>query len=97
MRFIGIRRALAWQSKHEPTTPQAELVASIQTSDGGSFYLGDGYCAFSGSLYDGIPADTLTLTGETREGRVWWFHHDYHTAHNGVPGVIGGKFTVSYN
>jgi hypothetical protein len=63
-------------------------VPSIQTSDGGSFYLGDGYCSFSGGLHPGIPADTLNLTEETREGQVWFFHHNYTTAHNGIDVVI---------
>jgi len=57
---------------------------TVQTSDGGSFYLGDGYCSFSGGLHPGIATDTLTLTGNTREGSVWFFHHDFTTAHNGV-------------
>jgi hypothetical protein len=57
---------------------------SVQTSDGGSFYLGDEGCSFSGGLYPGVYTDTLTLTGETREGSVWFFHHNYATAHNGV-------------
>jgi hypothetical protein len=56
----------------------------VQTSDGGSWYLGPGYCSFSGSLYSIVPFASLTLTTETKLGRVWFFHHDYHTAHNGV-------------
>ena len=58
--------------------------ASAQTSEGGSFYLGDGYVSFSGGLHPGIPVDTLTRTEEMRPGSVWVFHHDWHTAHNGV-------------
>ena len=57
---------------------------SLQTSDGGSFYLGNGYLSFSGSLYRGISPETLTLTDETREGGAWFFHHDQHQAHSGV-------------
>jgi len=65
---------------------------TVQTSDGGSFYLANGSLSYSGGLYHGwnnvirpgIPIETLTLTGETREGAVWFFHHDWHTAHNGV-------------
>lgn len=56
----------------------------VQTCDGGSFYLGNGYVSMSGSLYRGVPMDTLTPTEETRPGAVWFFHHDWHTAHNGV-------------
>ena len=57
---------------------------AVQTSSGGSWYLGDGYCAFSGGLYRAVAGATLTYTGQNRDGAVWFFHHDYHTAHNGV-------------
>lgn len=56
----------------------------VQTSDGGSFYVGEGYCSFSGSLYTPVPADTLTDTGEVETIPAWFFHHDWHTAHNGI-------------
>ncbi len=56
----------------------------VQTSGGGSWYLGDGYASFSGSLYPSVGASTLTRTDERREGLVWFFHHDWHEAHNGV-------------
>lgn len=55
-----------------------------QTSEGGSFYLGEHGCSFSGSLHPSVPTETLTLTDERRDGYVWIFHHDWHTAHNGV-------------
>ena len=57
---------------------------SAQTSDGGSFYLGDGYVSMSGALHDSVPTDSLVITGERRAGAVWFFHHDHATAHNGV-------------
>jgi hypothetical protein len=58
---------------------------SVQTSDGGSFYLGDGYMSFSGSLYTSVPIETLTLIeGTRREAWAWFFHHDHRTAHNSV-------------
>jgi hypothetical protein len=56
----------------------------VQTSDGGSYYLGNGYVSMSGSLYRTVPNESLTLTDETRPGWVWIFHHDMHVAHNGV-------------
>lgn len=65
---------------------------SIQTSDEGSFYLGDGYVSFSGSLRQGVPFATLADTGDTHDGSVWFFHHDYHQAHNGVDATV--KFRV---
>jgi hypothetical protein len=63
-------------------------VDSIQTSDGGSWYLGDGYVSFSGGLHPGVERASLTLTDETQRGSVWIFHHDYATAHNGVNASI---------
>lgn len=57
---------------------------SVQTSDGGSWYLGHGYTSFSGGLFDGVPHSSLTLTNETKPGSCWFFHHDYATADNGV-------------
>lgn len=57
---------------------------TVQTSDGGSFYLGEGYCSFSGGLHPGIPLTTLTKTETVRDGAVWFFHHDTHRAFNAV-------------
>jgi hypothetical protein len=57
---------------------------SVQTSDGGSWYLGNGYASFSGGLYGGVKRETLTLTDERKLGSCWIFHHDYAQAGNGV-------------
>ncbi len=57
---------------------------TYQTSDGGSWYLGDGFCSFSGSLYNSVPHSSLMLTGAIKTGRVWFFHHDYPGANLGV-------------
>lgn len=56
----------------------------LQTSDGGSWYLGDGYISFSGGLHPTIKRDTLTLAAEHRDAAVWIFHHDMAAAHRGV-------------
>lgn len=56
----------------------------IQTCDGGSFYLGDGYVSMSGSLYGKIPHSSLTLTEQVHDGSVWFFHEDWAKAHNAV-------------
>lgn len=56
----------------------------IQTSDGGSWYLGNGYVSMSGSLYGCIPTDSLKLTDERKRGSVWIFHHDFAGAGRGV-------------
>jgi hypothetical protein len=60
--------------------------ASVQTSDlgAGRFYLGGAGLSYSGGLHPGVIRDSLTDTGETREGNAWIFHHDQHRAHNGV-------------
>ena len=63
-------------------TPRAEW--SYQTSDGGSWYFEGGVCSFSGGLHAGVPHDTLRDTGETREGSVWFFHHNWSGAGRGV-------------
>lgn len=66
----------------DPEFPQA------QTSDGGSYYLGDGYVSMSGGLYPPVHTNTLTDTGETKLGSVWFFHHDRSGAHRGVDTAI---------
>lgn len=59
-------------------------LGSYQTSDSGSWYLGNGYVSFSGGLYCGVPGSTLTVTKEKRLGRVWFFRNNWAEAHNGV-------------
>lgn len=83
------RISYVWRDEHE-------TVFSVQTSTGGSYYLGKGYVSMSGSLFGGVKPDTLTLTDETRDGGVWFFHHDWHTAHNGVDVTVPFRvFTCS--
>ena len=73
----GVTRRISHVWRFEPTT--------AQTSDGGSYYLGnDGSVSFSGSLYRGVDIKTLTFTGEFRPASVWFFHHNWMEAHNGV-------------
>jgi hypothetical protein len=45
---------------------------SIQTSTGGSFYIGNGYMSFSGGLYSGVDFAQFTRTDETMHGRCWF-------------------------
>ena len=61
---------------------------SAQYTWGGSFYLGNGYVSYSGGLEPGIPLDSLTLTSESKPGNVWFFHHDWSKAHNGVSATV---------
>jgi hypothetical protein len=77
----GITRRIShiWDWENDVAT------MSIQTSTGGSFYLDTGgSCSFSGGLYPAVPFTACTLTEEVRDGAVWFFHHNYTTAHNGV-------------
>lgn len=49
----------------------------MQTSDGGSFHLGEYGVSFSGSLFSTVPTESLTLTDERLAGRVWIEHHGW--------------------
>lgn len=40
--------------------------------------------SYSGSLFDAIDSDTMTLTDETADVSAWFFHHEWACAHNGV-------------
>jgi hypothetical protein len=71
------RISYIWRDEHDQAF-------NVQTSDGGSYYLGKGYVSMSGSLYDGVEPSTLTDTGRRVMGSVWFFHHDHRMAHNGV-------------
>jgi hypothetical protein len=75
----GVTRRISyiWRDEHD-------VPFSAQTSDGGSYHLGNGYVSMSGGLYAGVKPETLTLTDQQRDGRVWFFHHDHWTAHNDI-------------
>jgi len=49
-----------------------------------SFYLGEGYTQFSGSLDKAILKNKLILTNEIKEGHFWFFHHHEVCAYNSV-------------
>lgn len=53
-----------------------------------SFYFGDGFASFSGSLDSMIPREQIEATGEHVNGGVWFFHHDSAGAHRGVHAEI---------
>ena len=58
---------------------------TVQTSEGGSFYLGEGgHASFSGGLNPSVPKEQLRKTEEILSGRFWFFHRDFWMAHNGV-------------
>lgn len=54
----------------------------------GSYYLGDGYMDYSGSLYHCQDARQFERTGEFKQGRAWFFHHDYHRAFGGIDVLV---------
>ena len=61
-----------------------QTTASGEFAGDASFYFGDGYMNFSGSLDHAIPKTNLHDTGSKKLGRCWFFHHDFPAAHNGV-------------
>lgn len=63
---------------------RAEWIQPTAGNGDTSFYLGDGYMSFSGSLNSAIYAENFTETAETMQGSAWFFHHDFAQAHNGV-------------
>lgn len=83
------RISYIWAFEEEPRETW-----SVQTSDvgGSGWYFGDGHVSYSGSLYRSVKYGTLTPTDETRDCPVWFFHHDWAQAHNGV--YCHAKFRV---
>lgn len=60
-----------------------------QTTDDGSFYLGDGYVSYSGGLFSGVKTNTLSLNNNEKQlGRFWFFHHNDRKAHNSVECIL---------
>lgn len=59
---------------------------SLQTGghSGSSYYLGDGYLSYSGSLDSGISRASLIQTNYTKMGDVWFFDEDWAGAGRGV-------------
>ena len=50
----------------------------------GQYYLGNYGCSYSGSLDPGIPLELMQPTDRYKNGDVWFFNQDHHTAHNGT-------------
>jgi len=95
--LILIRNLLAWNKRFEPRVGDFVKLAdgsvhrfshdwgdSLQHSKGGSWYFGEGFMSFSGSLEPSIPIGKLKATDETRMGACWFFHGDWHRAHSAV-------------
>lgn len=61
------------------------LQTTVGASNGSGFYMGkDGFASFSGGLDPTLPFGALHDTGEVKEGRFWFFHHETWRANNGV-------------
>lgn len=73
------RIAHVWTGDGQPEHIQPNLA-----SQGGSYYLGEGYVSYSGGLASAIPWCHFSRSSERMRGVIWFFHHDYATAHNGV-------------
>lgn len=52
------------------------------------YYLGHGYCSFSGTLGELIPKNTIEDTGQIDHAPIWFFSHDQARAFNGVHATI---------
>lgn len=52
------------------------------------YYLGHGYCSFSGTLGDFIAKSDLADTGRIDNAAIWFFHHDQARAFNAVHAMI---------
>lgn len=57
---------------------------SVQTSDGGSWYISDNAVSFSGGLFPCVKKETLSLVNTKETGIFWFFSHDEWRANNGV-------------
>jgi hypothetical protein len=69
---------------HRFTEDWGEDIQTVAAGQG-SFYLGDGYMDYSGGLDPAIPKTKLSeVSGQTRRGWCWFFHHGRAMAHNGV-------------
>lgn len=91
IRFAGgVERRISYIWRDEHDTP-----FSVQTSAGGSYYLGNGGLSMSGSLFTGIEPETLTDTGETLPGSVWFFHHNRMVAGGGRDATIAFRVFAS--
>jgi hypothetical protein len=82
----GVRRRVSYIWPVDCFSADPGRGVGVQTSEPerGRWYLGDGYCSYSGALYAYVRADTLALTDERRTGDCWTFHHAQMRAHNGI-------------
>ena len=83
--FNDCERRISYIWKYDENT-EIKSVAEwgIQTSNPhSSYYLGEGYVSFSGSLYTCIKGELLQWSGIQKDANVWFFNRDHRRAHNG--------------
>lgn len=66
------------------TYGHGDIIQAGGTTDHFGYYLGWGYCSYSGSLNHGIKKSDLILTEETKQGKIWFFKDDQSGAHRGI-------------
>ena len=70
------------RNEYGDISPVAEW--GIQTSSPcASYYLGNGYVSFSGSLFVSVKGGWLQWSGEQKDANVWFFNRDHWSAHCG--------------
>lgn len=63
---------------------EIQTTSGFQAQDASFYFTSTGHCSFSGSLDPSIPKARLVETEQSKEGRVWFFHHDHAGASRGV-------------
>ncbi len=56
----------------------------LQTSESGSYYLGNGLVSMSGWLNPSIPLNEIVPTTLKKEGNFWFFHNDMQAGSNSI-------------
>jgi hypothetical protein len=80
----GTLKRVAHVWKDENDKPESIQPTMYEAGRDWSFYLGEGWMSFSGSLNTGIAASHFRKTDELMQGTCWFFHHDYATAGGAV-------------
>jgi hypothetical protein len=96
-REIAIERLTRWDRDPDPRIGDYVILSDgsyvrfahiwddvLQTTDCGSFYLGNGYVSMSGGLDPGVPPEQVVLTPEKKPGYFWFFHHNAPMGGGGV-------------
>lgn len=75
--------------EHRISTKTANHFQLSEPRFGASYHWAWWYCSYSGGHKPVLhPLASLEPTRETRDGHVWFFHHDITGPHRGVPCTI---------